>query len=55
MKEKFLKVGKWIGILFVLGIVTLFSINFFIKSTTKNQIIEQENLISIENVDAILV
>lgn len=52
MKEKIKKVGKVLGILLILGIFILFSINILVKQTTKKQIVQ--NTIE-ENYDAILV
>lgn len=49
------KIIKYSVLFFSLCLVILLSINLFVKKTTKNQIFDREKIISLENVDAILV
>lgn len=49
------KIIKYSVLFFSLCLVILLSINLFVKETTKNQILDTEKIISLENVDAILV
>ncbi len=55
MKNRLLKIAKFIGILSFLCILYIFSINLLVKKTTSNQILQEENLSQIQEVDAILV
>jgi len=49
------KIIKYILIVAVTMIIFVLSINFYVKSSTKNQIIENEDYSNIKNIDCILV
>lgn len=55
MKQKLWKIGKYIGIIFLIGVLTILTINFIVQKTTEKEIVVEEHGSRIENVDAILV
>lgn len=55
MKQKLWKIGKRIGIIFLIGVLTILTINFIVQKTTEKEIVVEEHGSRIENVDAILV
>lgn len=54
-KKRILRVFIIIALLAVLGVVTVFSINGYIKSSSTKRIISLEQASNLENVDCILV
>lgn len=55
MKKKVLKLTKYVCILCLVCLCFVFSLNFYVKGSTKNQILSEEEVTKIENVNAILV
>lgn len=54
-KRVILKIGIFGMITFLICLCITFSLNFYVKGTTKNQILDENSITSIEDIDAILV
>lgn len=55
MKKILTKVLKWAGILCLLAVLLLFSINFYVRQSTKKQILDEAAAAALDDVDCILV
>lgn len=55
MNTKLLKIIKYVFILFLICLIFVFSLNFYVKFTTKKQILNEQSVTTLQDVEAILV
>lgn len=55
MNTKLLKIIKYVFILFLICFIFVFSLNFYVKFTTKKQILNEQSVTTLQDVEAILV